>query len=89
MNAIFIEKITFDALLLILTVAAPVLIAAMGVGLAISVFQATTQINEMTLSFIPKIVAVYVTLVLSMGFIIDKLVTFTGGIFSDFTRFVQ
>ena len=89
MNAVFVEKVTFDALLLILMVAAPVLISAMGVGLAISVFQATTQINEMTLSFIPKIVAVYVTLVLAMGFIIDKLVTFTGGIFSDFSRFVQ
>lgn len=89
MNAVFVEKVTFDALLLILTVAAPVLVSAMGVGLAISVFQATTQINEMTLSFIPKIVAVYVTLVLAMGFIIDKLVTFTGGIFSDFSRFVQ
>jgi flagellar biosynthetic protein FliQ len=48
-----------------LLVSAPLLLAALAVGLLISVFQAATQINEMTLSFIPKLAAVFLTLVIS------------------------
>ena len=51
-----------NALLTMLLVAAPLLLVALIVGLVVSVFQAATQINEMTLSFIPKLVAVFVTL---------------------------
>ena len=66
-----------DAITTILTVAAPMLIVAMVVGLIISIFQATTQINEQTLSFVPKIVAILLTLLLSAGFIITNLTDFT------------
>ncbi len=61
--------------------AAPMLLAGMLVGLIISIAQAVTQINEQTLSFIPKIVAVFLTLLLFGPWIIRTMVTFTVGIF--------
>ncbi len=64
-----------------LMVAAPMLIAALGIGLTISVFQAATQINEQTMTFIPKIVGVFVTLLIFAPWIIQKLVTFADGMF--------
>ena len=64
-----------------LMVAGPMLAAGMVVGLIISVFQAATHINEMTMTFVPKIVAVFVVLVVSLPWIIHQLTTFTLGIF--------
>ncbi|MDY0389331.1 flagellar biosynthesis protein FliQ [Desulfobulbus oligotrophicus] len=63
----------------ILLTAAPMLIAAMVIGLMISIFQAATQINEQTMTFIPKIVAVFITLLIFGPWIMDVLVTFTTG----------
>ena len=67
----------------VLLTAAPMLIAAMVIGLLISIFQAATQINEQTLTFIPKIVAVFVTLLIFGPWIIELLVTFTTGILAQ------
>ena len=66
-----------DAVITILTVAGPMLIVAMVVGLIVSIFQATTQINEQTLAFVPKIVAILLTLLLTAGYIISNLTEFT------------
>jgi flagellar biosynthetic protein FliQ len=70
-----------DAITTILTVAGPMLIVAMVVGLIVSIFQATTQINEQTLAFVPKIVAILLTLLLTGGFIITNLTEFTERMF--------
>jgi len=67
----------------ILLTSAPMLIAAMVIGLVISIFQAATQINEQTMTFIPKIVAVFVTLLFFGPWIMDLLVTFTTGIITQ------
>jgi flagellar biosynthetic protein FliQ len=64
-----------------LFVAGPMLAAGMLVGLVISIFQAATQINEMTMTFVPKIVAVFLVLVLALPWIINQLTTFTYDIF--------
>jgi flagellar biosynthetic protein FliQ len=64
-----------------LLVAGPMLAAGMLVGLVISIFQAATHINEMTMTFVPKIIAVFVTLVLSLPWAISQLTRFTEGIF--------
>jgi flagellar biosynthetic protein FliQ len=61
----------------VLLTSAPMLLAAMVVGLLISIFQAATQINEQTMTFIPKIVAVFVTLLIFGPWIMNLLVTFT------------
>ena len=59
-----------------LMVSAPLFIAALVTGLVISIFQAATQINEMTLSFVPKLVAIFVTLVLAGPWMITILTDF-------------
>ena len=71
-----------DAITTVLTVAGPMLIVAMVVGLIVSIFQATTQINEQTLAFVPKIVAILLTLLLTAGFIITTMTDFTTRMFS-------
>lgn len=65
-----------SALELMLVISAPLLLAALGMGLVVSVFQAATQINEMTLSFIPKLVAMIVTLALLGPWMIQVLVDY-------------
>ncbi len=65
-----------QALELTLLVSAPLLLAALGVGLLVSVFQAATQINEMTLSFIPKLVAILVMLVHAGPWMITMMVDY-------------
>ena len=64
----------------VLLTASPMLIAAMVIGLLISIFQAATQINEQTMTFIPKIVAVLVSLIIFAPWMIQKLLSFTSGI---------
>lgn len=59
-----------------LMVSAPLFLAALLTGLVISIFQAATQINEMTLSFVPKLVAIFVTLVLAGPWMITLLTDF-------------
>jgi len=63
--------------------AAPMLLAGLIVGLLISIFQAATQINEQTMTFVPKIVAVFVTLLIFAPWIIKLLTVFTTGLFES------
>ena len=69
------------AVITILSISAPMLIAGLVVGLLVSIFQAATQINEQTLSFIPKIVVVFVTMLVFGSWIIRVLSVFTAGLF--------
>jgi flagellar biosynthetic protein FliQ len=72
-----------QAVELVLMLAAPMLICALVVGLLISVFQAATQINEQTMTFVPKIVAVLVSLILFAPWMIQKMISFTSGILAS------
>ena len=67
----------------VLLTSAPMLLTALAVGLLISIFQAATQINEQTMTFIPKIVAVFLTLLIFGPWIIEILVTFTTGVIAQ------
>ena len=66
-----------------LLVSAPLFLAALVTGLIISIFQAATQINEMTLSFVPKLVATFVTLVLAGPWMITLLTDFIRRLFES------
>ena len=66
-----------------LMVSAPLFLAALVTGLIISIFQAATQINEMTLSFVPKLVAIFVTLVLAGPWMITLLTDFIRRLFES------
>jgi flagellar biosynthetic protein FliQ len=72
-----------DAVMLTLMVAAPMLGFGLLVGLVVSIFQAATQIQEMTLTFIPKIVAVAVAMLFFLPWIVAKLVFFTTNLFNS------
>jgi len=79
----YIVKLGQDTLLLVLHVAGPILLVALVVGLAVSIFQAVTQIHEMTLTFIPKILAVAAVLAFLLPWTLRRLIDFTIGLFSS------
>ena len=70
-----------DAIYTLLLVVGPLLMIAMVVGLLISLVQTLTQIQEMTLVFVPKILVVFISLILLLPFMIDQLRTFSAGLF--------
>ncbi len=71
-----VMSMTYTALKLALIMAGPMLIVVLVVGLGISIFQAATQINEMTLSFIPKLLAMGITVVLLGPWLINTMVDY-------------
>ncbi len=71
------------ALFTMLSVASPPLLAALGVGLIIGLFQAATQVNEMTLSFIPKIIALVLVLIAAGPWIMTTLINYTDTLIRD------
>jgi flagellar biosynthesis protein FliQ len=77
-----------DALGVTLAVGAPLLVTALVVGLAISVLQAATQINEMTLSFIPKLLALTAALVIAGPWMLDTLVGYTQRLLTSIPNMV-
>lgn len=72
-----------------LMLALPGLLVGMLLGLVVSIFQATTQINEMTLSFIPKIVGVVIVIILTMPWMLNAMNDFTLKVFNMIPMFVQ
>ena len=72
----------------VLLVAGPLLIIALVLGLLVSIFQATTQIQEQTLAFIPKIVGVLVALIVFGPWMLGQITNFTYQIYSNLHRFI-
>ena len=72
-----------------LYLALPALLVGMLMGLVISIFQATTQINEMTLSFIPKIIGVVIVIVLTMPWMLNEITDFSTHVFSIIPTFIE
>lgn len=72
-----------------LILALPGLLTGMFIGLAVSIFQATTQINEMTLSFIPKIIGVVIVIILTMPWMLNTIIDFATNIFNMMPTFVE
>lgn len=81
MDSVTIYEITRLTLTTTLIASAPVLVVALAVGLIIAFFQALTQIQEMTLTFVPKIAAIFITLALSLPFIFSTLNTLSNRVF--------
>ena len=80
MNEVEAIEIGREAILTMLKVAAPIMIMALIVGLAIALFQALTSIQEMTLTFVPKIVAILVVLAVASPFMYQSMNTSIGGL---------
>lgn len=89
MNELVVMKLAKDALVLVTLVAGPALGFGLLVGLVVSVFQAVTSIQEMTLAIIPKILAVFLALLIFGPFCIRLLTNFAYQIISNIPNFVR
>jgi len=78
-----------SAIITIITVASPVLIVAMGVGLIVSIFQATTSIQDQTLTFVPKILAILGVLAALFGWMVTRLTSYTIQLFERIPDLVK
>lgn len=65
-----------EAIWVLLKIASPIMLTALGVGLIVALFQALTQIQEMTLAFVPKILAIFLALVVFFPFMITSMIEF-------------
>ncbi|WP_373600042.1 flagellar biosynthesis protein FliQ [Paraclostridium bifermentans] len=82
MNESIVVSIVKETLYTAMLVGGPILILSLLVGLLVSIFQATTQIQEQTLSFIPKLIVVALTLVVGGSWMLNEVVQFTNKIMS-------
>jgi flagellar biosynthetic protein FliQ len=73
-------EIARDGMVVMLKMAGPALIAGLAIGLVISLFQAVTQIQEQTLTFVPKVLAIFLVLLLFLPYMIHTLTDFTRGL---------
>ncbi|KRF31914.1 flagellar biosynthesis protein FliQ [Paenibacillus sp. Soil787] len=88
MGSEFVIRIAGEAVYTVLKASAPMLIMGLVVGLIISIFQATTQIQEQTLAFVPKIVAVLLSILIFGPWIMNTLVDFTFNLLNNLYKFV-
>jgi len=84
----FLLDVARDALLTILKVSVPVLLTGLVVGLAVSIFQATTQIQEQSLHFVPKIVAMLLALLILGAWMLTVLKEFTIRMYENMLKFI-
>jgi len=77
MDEAAVLEVSRDAVIVMLKIAAPLMIISLSVGLVISLFQALTQIQEATLTFVPKILIVFISLLLLAPFMLHTLIDFT------------
>lgn len=83
-----VVRIAAEAIYTVLMASGPMLVLALVVGLAISIFQATTQIQEQTLAFVPKIVVVLLSILFFGPWILSKLVDFTFHLLDNLYRYI-
>jgi flagellar biosynthetic protein FliQ len=89
MNEDIVLRLAQEAIKTTAFVAAPILISTLVIGLVVSVFQALTQINEATLSFIPKMLVVGIVLVLAGPWMLDLLSHYTTDLFEQIAELVR
>ena len=82
MNPEYVMTMGRHAMEVTLMIAAPMLLVALAIGLVVSIFQAATQINEMTLSFIPKLVGIFVALVVAGPWMLTVMLDYLRELFS-------
>jgi len=89
MDSMTVMSLTYQAMLVALKMAAPLLLTVLIVGLVISIFQAATQVNEMTLAFVPKLLAAGAALVLLGPWLITTMVDYIQTLIGMIPQLVQ
>ena len=84
-----VSEMTNNALYVIIKVSLPVLLVSLIVGLIISIFQTVTSIQEQTLTFVPKIIAIFLTLILLGSWMMSTMVEYTVQLWSSFSQYVH
>ena len=85
----FITGFFFEAIKIAISLAAPMLLAGLVVGLLVSIFQAATSINEMTMTFIPKLLAVACALLFFLPWMVQTMVTFTQNLLNNLVTYIR
>ena len=85
MNEVAVIEVGSQGLIVMLKVAGPIMLAGLSVGLVIALFQALTSIQEMTLTFVPKIVVIFISVILLLPFMMTTLVEFGRQLFDRMT----
>lgn len=89
MSIEFVTGYFVEAIKVAMLISAPMLIAGLVIGLMVSIFQAATQINEMTLTFIPKMVVVGIALIVFFPWMLRIILNFTQNIFINIPAFIH
>lgn len=84
-----VVEIMRDALFLIIKVSLPVLLVSMIVGLIVSIFQTVTSIQEQTLTFVPKVIAIFAALMLLGNWMMTSMVEYTIKLWSSFSMYIH
>lgn len=85
----FVVAFSKEAILLTIYLSMPMLGLGLAAGLIISVFQAVTQIQEMTLTFVPKIIAVFLGLLFAAPWMLEKVTSFTANILENIPMYIR
>lgn len=78
-----------NGLFTILKTALPILLVSMAIGLIVSIFQTVTSIQEQTLTFVPKLVGIFIALMLLGGWMMNNIVEYTTGLWTTFSYYVH
>ncbi len=89
MSIDYVVQIANQALYLIIKTAAPVLLVSLVIGLVVSIFQTVTSIQEQTLTFVPKIIGVFLAIMLLGGWMLNNISDFMTQLWSDFSIYIR
>jgi flagellar biosynthetic protein FliQ len=89
MTESYVISLAQNALIVALTIAGPILLASLLVGSLVSLFQAATQINEVTLTFVPKIIVIALILALLGSWMGQQIITFTVNLFNNLPNIIH
>ena len=89
MTVDLVTQIIADAMYTVLITALPPLLISMVVGLLVSIFQTVTSIQEQTLTFVPKLLAIFLVLMIGGGWMLNNMITFMVNLWSDFSVYIH
>lgn len=89
MTTEFVIGFARESMELALLMAMPMLGIGLVVGITVSIIQAATQIQEMTLTFIPKVVSIFLALLIAFPWMMDRMVTFTRNLFLELPKYIR
>lgn len=89
MSEALLMSLARQSLETLLTITTPMLVVGMIVGISISIIQVVTSIQDATLAFVPRAIAVFVVFLLSLPWVVHKFVAYTTALFSNFAMYVR